>query len=197
MSKVGFTHPNFVKQNLGGFTLIETLITITILVLVLGVIYGVYLLSQKTYQEGERLSEITQNSRVILERITREVRQAKEIVTELPEEEISATSTLMFEDGHIPEPYHYIHYFQEDNFVQREVIGFYFSDDAGETLVPWDAEPPVGQNLLTKTLAEVQIIGEYITDLKFFGSQVIQINLDLAKKNTNLKLSSKVFGRNF
>ena len=179
------------------FTLIETVITIAILSLTIGAIYGVYILSQKTYQEAETLAEITQNGRVVLERITREIRQAREIATELPEEESDATSTIMFEDGHILEPYHYVRYFQEDNLVQREIIGFYFSGDTGETFVPWDAEPPVGQNLVTKTLEETQVVGEYITDLKFFGSQVIQIVLDLAKKNTNLKLSSKVFGRNF
>lgn len=180
-----------------GFTLIETLITVAILGLVIGAIYGTYFLSQKSYQEGESLAEITQNGRVVLERITREVRQAREIATELPEKGALATSTIMFEDGHIAEPYHYIHYFQENNFVQREVIGFYFSGDAGETLVPWNAEPPVGQSLITKTLEETQIVGEYLTSLKFFGSQIVQIDLELAKRENNLKLSSKIFGRNF
>ena len=206
MNKVGFT-PHLLREQDkiwpvsfkkgAGFTLIETLITITILVLVLGAIYGVYVLSQKTYQEGERLSEITQNSRVILERLTREIRQAREIVTELPEEELGATSTIMFEDGHILEPYHYIRYFNDDNLIKREVIGFYFSGDVGETLVPWDAEPPSGQILTTQTLEEAQIIGEYVVNLKFFGSELVQITLALKKKNTFLQLSSEVFGRNF
>jgi len=180
-----------------GFTLIETLITIAILSLVIGTVYGVYILSQKAYQEGETLAEITQNGRVILERTTREIRQAREIVTELPEEESAATSTIMFEDGHILEPYYYIRYFKEANFIKREVFGFYFSGDTEETFVPWDAQPPSGQTLLAQTIEEPQIIGEYIKDLKFFGSKVIQITLVLEKRNKFLRLNSEVFGRNF
>ena len=179
------------------FTLIETLVTVAILSLAIGAIYGAYTLSQKAYQKGEALGEITQNGRVVLERITREVRQAREIVTELAEEESEATSAIMFEDGHISESYNHIRYFKEDNFIKREVVGFYFSGDVDETLVPWDADPPEGQTLESKILEEAQVIGEYATELKFFGSEIVQIVLTLEKKNTQVKLSTEVFGRNF
>ena len=180
-----------------GFTLIEVSVTMAILSLVLGSIYGVYNLSQKAYTTEENMIEITQNGRVVFERLSREIRQATEIVTELQDEEASATSTIVFEDGHITEPYRYIHYFQDSSLVKREVVGFYFSGDPEETLVPWDAVPPSGQTLLVKNIQEVQIIGEYVTQLKFWGSRVIGIVLDLNKKENNLRLETNVFGRNF
>ncbi len=179
------------------FTLIEASVTMAILGLVLGAIYGVYNLSQKAYATAENMIEITQNGRVVFERLSREIRQATEIVTELPEEEASATSTIIFEDGHISEPYHYIRYFQDGSLIKREVIGFYFSGDSGETLVPWDAVPPLGQTLLVKTIQELQTIGEWVARLKFWGSGVVNIVLDLNKKENNLRLKTNIFGRNF
>lgn len=180
-----------------GFTLIEVSVTMAILSLVLGSIYGVYNLSQKAYTIEENMVEITQNGRVVFERLSREIRQAVEIVTELQNEEASATSTIMFEDGHITEPYNYIRYFQDGSLIKREVIGFYFSGDSEETLVPLDAVPPPSQTLMVKTIQEVQTIGEYAAQLKFWGSGVVSIVLELNKKENNLRLKTSIFGRNF
>lgn len=180
-----------------GFTLIEVAVTMAILSLVLGSIYGVYNLSQKAYIIEESMIEMTQNGRVILERLSREIRQATEIVTELANEEAFSTSTIMFEDGHIAEPYYYIRYFQEDDLIKREIVGFYFTGDQEEILVPWDAVPPLNQTLAIKTIQEAQIIGERVLRLKFWRSDIINIALDLYKKDNNLRLKTMISGRNF
>ena len=87
-----------------GFSLIESIMAIIIFSLIIVVIYSVYLFNQQAYKEGEKIAEITQNGRVVLERITREVRQAKEIVTPLPQidQGESNPSEIEFQDGHIP-----------------------------------------------------------------------------------------------
>jgi len=186
----------FKKTENLSFTLVETLVVIVILGLVLGTVYTVYNLSQKAYQEGEKAAELLQNGRVVLERITREIRQAREMVSELSEEEEGATSTIVFEDGHIGDSYHYIHYFQDDNLVKREVIGYYFSGDTEKTLVPWDALPPEGQSLEVQTLEETRIIGEYLADFKIWGSKIISTALILEKQDKTLELRTKIFARN-
>ncbi len=197
-SLTGFTPLNSAKGNLTGFTLVETLIITVIFSLISGSIYGIYVLSQQAYLAGEQVAEITQNGRVILERATREIRQAREIVgEEFVEEESEATSEIMFEDGHIVEPYHYIHYFQKDNFFEREVIGFYFSDDTEQTLVSWDSVPLAGQEIETKTLEASQKIGEYVAGIKFFGAKIVHIVLTLEKKDKILEFRTKVLCRNF
>lgn len=179
------------------FTLIEVSVTMAILGLILASIYGVYNLSQKTYIVQENMVEITQNGRVILERLSREIRQATEIITELPQEESSSVGAIIFEDGHIAEPYYYINYFQEGDLIKRRVLGFYFSADPNEILVPWDAIPPFGQTLVEKTIQEAQTIGECAGKLKFWDSGVVNIILDLNKKENNLRLKTSIFGRNF
>jgi prepilin-type N-terminal cleavage/methylation domain-containing protein len=182
---------NYCKK---GFTLVELLVTIVVLSLVLGAVYEGYSLSQKASREGERAAEIAQNGRVILERIVREIRQAEEIVTELPEGEAGASGEIIFEDGHISDPYHYIHYFKEDTNLCREVVGYYFSDDASQTLVPWDATPQ--ENLIKKTLEEKEIIGEYVDNIKFWNSRSINISLALKKQDKVLNLLTQAFSRN-
>lgn len=177
-----------------GFTLTELLITIAILVLVIGAVYSGYLLSRQAFQKGENAAEILQNGRVILERMTREIRQAREIVTELGLTIDEATSTIEFEDGHIGERYYYIRYFKEGSNVKKEIKRYYFSGDPG-TYVAWNATPPEGQELLTTTTS-IGTIGEYATDLKIWGPRVVNISIFLEKGDQKINLPAKIFGRN-
>jgi len=187
------------KRHSNGFTLTELLITIAVFLLITGAVYAGFLLSQKAYRASELASELSQNGRVVLERITREVRQAKEIATELSEEEpveaVNPLNGIIFEDGHGTTTYYYIHYFKEDSSLRREVLGYYFSDNPG-VYVPWDAVPPGSQTLETETLEDPKTVGEYITGIKFWGTKVINISLVLEKKQKTVELDTKIFGRN-
>ena len=258
----------------------EVIIVIAVFILIIVVVYSVYALSQNAYSKGERLAEVVQNARVILERASREIRQAREIVTELPDEKIDASSEIQFEDGHtalvfeegdiqagtestvtfsslssdvddyykdmfvkitagaglgqirkitsydgltktaelsedwdtIPNAtsdfkidsfFNYIHYYldEENKYVLREVFAYCISDDeincvSSEGYVSWDMIPPEGQSLLKITLEEALIVGEYVTDLDFWGSGVIGIFLTLEKHEGNAELETKIYGRN-
>ena len=188
----------YINKTGKGFTLTETLVAMAIVVLVLGTILLAYNLSQRSYRGGEATAEITQNGRVILERLTREIRQAREIATELSENEAQAISGLMFEDGHIVEEYNYIRYFLEleERLIKREVLGFYFSGDSSQTLVPWDAIPPSGQTLEIKTIEQPQTIGEFVREIGFWGNKTINIRLNLEKADQEIELETSIFGRN-
>lgn len=177
-----------------GFTLTEVLVIISIVAIVIGAISSAYLLSQRAYQQGEIAAEITQNGRVILERLAREIRQAREIVTELADEQADATSTIMFQDGHDMSSIRYIHYFQDSTDLRRRVIVYYFSGDP-ETYVPWDAIPPEPQTLETTVLQD-QVIGECLNNLQFWGPGIINIFATLEKKSKIINLQTKIYGRN-
>ena len=183
-----------------GFTITELLIIIALLGIITAAVFLGCVLSQKAYKESERAAEITQNSRVILERMNREIRQAREITTELsedePEAKVSPSSGIIFEDGHVAAPYHYIHYFEENNVLRREKIVYYFSGDSS-VYVSWDAASPEGETFETEILESPKTIGEYLTGLKFWGEEVINISLTLEKGNKKIDLKTKIFGRNF
>jgi len=93
-------------KNRKSFTLLEVLIIIFISSLVFIAILEIYLAGQKLYSLGENRAEILQNGRIILERISRELRQAKEIVTPLPQvdnnPDFPPPSEIEFQDGHTP-----------------------------------------------------------------------------------------------
>lgn len=174
-----------------GFTLTEMTVVIAIFGLVIATVYLIYALNQRVYLAGEEMAEITQNGRVILERMTREIRQAREIVPVLSDQEIE------FEDGHITNRYHYIRYYRDNNYILREVFTYCFSEDgetcdSSEIYCSWDTDA-----LLAKiTLENPQIIGEYVTILEFWGSRVINIALILKKRDKSIELETKVFARN-
>ena len=177
-----------------GFTLTEMTIVIAIFSLVIAAVYLIFILNQRVYLAGEEMAEITQNGRVILERMTREIRQAKEIVTELSDDESGASSVIEFEDGHTTDRYFYIYYYQENGEVKREVKRYYFPSDLG-TFLPWNATSP-SETLTAVIIEEPVIVGEYVTNLKFWGSYTVNIFITLTKNNQEIDLSTKVFGRN-
>lgn len=182
-----------------GFTLIELLITFSVLLFVVSAVYVGFNFSQKAYRSSESGAEITQNGRVILERMAREIRQAREIATPLSEEEpgeaVSPAEGIIFEDGHIANPYYYIHYFKENNEVKREVKVFYFSGNP-DVYQPWDAVPPQGQTLKEEIIESPRTIGEYVSGLKFWGSRNIKISISLEKMGKSINLKTTIFGRN-
>jgi len=181
-----------------GFTLIEILITLTIFLIISLAIYSTFLLSQRASQAAQSSIEMSQNGRVITERIIREVRQAREVIGDFPGERQNAVNEIIFEDGHIAEPYHYVHYFQVDSEIKREVIGYYFSGDPEEKLQPWNALPPAGQTLIKKIIEPALVIGELVEQLQFWGSGgMVNIGLVLKKQDKTFELETSVFGRNF
>ncbi len=180
-----------------GFTLTEMTVVIAIFSLIIATVYLIFALNQRVYLAGEEMAEITQNGRVILERMTREIRQAREIVTELSDDEGGASSIIEFEDGHTTTRYYYIRYYQEDGNVKREVKRYYFSSDPCDpcTFLLWNAASPT-ETLEVDIVEEPVIIGEYITNLKFWGSYTINIFITLTKNDQEIDLSTRVFGRN-
>ncbi|MDD4625003.1 MAG: type II secretion system protein [Candidatus Pacebacteria bacterium] len=91
----------FKQKKSDGFTLLETMIVITVFAIAAGAIFSAQFYGQKIFMEQQDLAEITQNGRIIMERITREIRQSKQISNNITEEEITAASEIEFQDGHL------------------------------------------------------------------------------------------------
>ena len=190
-------------KNTKAFTLVEVMITLSIIVLVVSCVFGISVVSQKFYAKAENRAEILQNGRIVLERLSREIRQANIIVSQLPLSEIE------FEDGHTPSPfaylgsnYFYIRYFLDHatKEVRRQYKAYCFEPcDVCASYVRWNDIKIIDGaqvNPLTCVL-EDRVVGEFVESMSFWGSGLVNISLDLAKNNENIELGAQIAGRNF
>lgn len=209
------------SKKLNGFTLTELLVMIGIFLIVMVAIYSAHVLSQRAYRESETAAEITQNGRVILERMVREIRQAKEIVTELYYDETGATSTLEFEDGHTPilsryqglgSDHYYIRYYipTSTNELRRQYRVYCFDDCQFDNCQPqsdvctnvcssyhrWNSTQEITPTSTHPCVLEDKTIGEYVVGLEFWDLPVINTSITLEKNQKRINLRTKIFGRN-
>lgn len=191
-----FAKPRF----LPGFTLVEVLVTVAIVGMALVLIYDVAQLTQHTYLLGERRAELTQNGRVIMDRLIREFRQAPELLTALPDIPndpfFTPPQEISFRNGHQLDPITYIRYWFNpiDKTLNRQFVYYSFSSDPA-TYVPYNAldgdHNPPDQHIL-----QDQIIGEYINNFKVWGGRPVTTELELRAGDTTLKLRTNALGRN-
>jgi len=181
-----------------GFSIIEIVITIFISMTILLVTYDIFLISQKSFTIGDARLELIQNSRVVLDRLTRELRQTSEIVTALPLTKsvigFPPPNEIQFQDGHGLTDIQYIRYYLIDNSLYRQRIAYSFSEEP-DTYVAWNAENEYGQPP-NAAILDNKIIAEYITDLIFFGTSNISIEIWLEKKGVEEHFYTGVWGRN-
>ncbi|MEK7072304.1 MAG: prepilin-type N-terminal cleavage/methylation domain-containing protein [Patescibacteria group bacterium] len=185
------------KQKRNGFSLIEIIIVISISVLLFLIVSMVYYISQITYQKTDTRAEITQNSRVITDRMVRELRQSQSLVTTLPADNSNPALTpseIKFLDGHNSSIISYIRYYLAGQNIQREYSRYYFPADPTTYVHIYDTDqygnPPIQE------IVEDKIIGEHASDLEFYGNKLININLYLIKNSETIIINTSIYGRN-
>lgn len=187
------------QNNNKGFTILEIVVSISLFTFLILLVNSMFVMSQRTYNTGSDKSELAQNARVSLDRMSREIRQSEEIITLMP-----ATSTdilfppvneLFFQDGHDISELTYIRYYLNNTDLNRSKIAYYFSSEPG-TYVRWDSFdsnnlPPLS------IILEDRVISEYFSRLDFWGeSNLVNISCDLTKGQSILKIDTKIFTRN-
>lgn len=187
-----------------GFTLIEIISVVAISTLIFGLILQIYDVSQVSFRQSSNLLELAQNGRVVLDRLSRELRQANLITTPLPIDQNQpnqpAPSEIMFEDGHAGSSLQYLRYFLATsttdatvNEVHRQRIVYFFPSDPN-TFVPYNAVDPLGQTL--QSSSSDQIIAQNVASLSFYGQNQITIDLLLKKRDYLYHLLTTIWSRN-
>jgi len=186
-----------IKYNKNGFSLIEVVMVISISVVLFLVVAMVYYISQTTYQKTDTRAEITQNCRVILDRIIRELRQSQAIITTLPADNSNPDtipSEIKFLDGHDSSQILYIRYYLDGQDIKREYSRYYFASDPNTYVYISDIDQ-FGNNPIQE-IVEDKIVGEYASDLEFWGNGLININLYLIKNSETIIINTSIYGRN-
>lgn len=202
----GFTQQHFESGKLGsmsskfksgaGFTLTELLISVIISLLILLIISSFFILDQKTLRKSNITAELVQNARITLDLMSREIRQAMEIVTILPIDDSDPgliAHELQFEDGHAESQIQYIRYYLDNDEFKRQIIIYYFDTDPF-TYVYWDDIDAFGPPI--PDVIEDKIIGENFSNIDFYGDDNIDIELTLQKRGEEIEIKSIISPRN-
>jgi len=187
------------KNNSSGFTIIEVLVAISVGLVVILLSYLAYDATLRFTAAVNRKVELVQNGRVGLDRITRDLRQAQELVTVLPsvpdDPENPPAPELTFQDGHNQEPIIYIRYYLNENDLYRETAHYAFSG-ALDDWVPWSAVDEDGHTP-DKITDSDEMIAEYIQNLIFWGEgRLVQISFSAQSGSDQVDFLTSVCGRN-
>lgn len=184
-----------IQRNLpSGFTLTEVLTAIIIGMLIILIVSNVFILHQRVFQKGNIKAELIQNGRIATDLISRELRQAKKIVTTLSTDSASAPNALLFEDGHNLTALQYIQYdIDESGNLHRKLYVYYFDSDPS-TYVHYDDVDAFGSPV--QMLLEDKVVAEYINELKFWGNGNIMVELNLEKQTQQATVNTTINPRN-
>ena len=182
-----------------GFTLPEIIVSLAIFIVVILLTGSIYSLAQKSYKKSSDLAELTQNNRVFLDRLSRELRQSIDIITTLPATDNDPLNPpaeqIIFHDGHDTSQITYIRYYLNGTDLMREHKAYYFNADPA-TYVAYNSLDQTGQPAQAIIL-EDRVIGEYFKQIKFWGSGgLINIYLKLTKNTNVFEIKTSVFSRN-
>ena len=185
------------KNDQHGFTLFEILIAMTIGVTLLGVLFSIYNLSNKSLAQGQAEAELTQTSRSLVERITRDVRETQNLASELPQTkndpERAPLAELLMEDGHA-DALRYIRYYLNGTDLKREIRQYFFAEEP-EILVPYNAEDEFG-NPPAASVVEDNLVAEYVSEVLFYGQNPVYVELELEKGSAAHRTRTTLYGRN-
>ncbi|MFA6410365.1 MAG: prepilin-type N-terminal cleavage/methylation domain-containing protein [Candidatus Buchananbacteria bacterium] len=179
-----------------GFTLNEVLVAIIIGSLITILVGSTFVLNQRVFRKNNLKTELVQNSRITLDLMSREIRQAQEIVTALPANNSNPSliaHQLQFQDGHVTSQIQYIRYYLENSDLKRQIIIYYFDTDPAN-YVYWNDINPFGSP--QQQILEDKIIGENFSNINFYGQDVINIDLILNKQGEHIEMKSIIKPRN-
>lgn len=171
-----------------GFSLLETIIILAISMIFIILLAAILIISLKALSRGDQKAESTQNGYIVFDALSRELRQAKAIMTALP------ASELEFEDGHATFPISYIYYHIVGTDLVREQRRYYFLSDPSTYVHETDTDafgnPPQLLTVATSTKAE------FFQSLQFSSSASF-ITVDATVGQTQqTHLYTKIDGRN-
>lgn len=173
-----------------GFTLTELVIAAAIASILAGLTASSYISVQRLVARGENDLVAAQTARVVIDRISRDLRQALKIVDSIPPDAVDGLTNLTFEDGHDVDPAGptYITYMLDGTSVQRTRHYYYRADNPSQRL-PYNAGV-VGQNGFSEAVIEGEdyVIADDVANLRFYGSErLISIDTDITVQGAGVQ----------
>lgn len=179
-----------------GFTLVEILTVVVLATVIIMAAYSVYLMSYESYKKQSASAELTQNARIALERMSRDIRQTNEVVTTLPELGTNpGSSELKFQDGHTTTTQiQYLTYYLSGADLKRKVSHYYFPAYPDDW-VTWSTKDGEGNFPLEQVDLD-QVKAQNISSLQMWNNDVITLAITVSDGTSAYQFETKVLGRN-
>ncbi len=184
------------KINSAGFSLLEIIVSLALFVIIIIIMGNMFSFAERSYGAGSNEDELSQNGRVSLDRMSREIRQTPEIISSLSTDSANPSDEITFQDGHDTSNITYIRYYLNNGDLMRSVIAYYFNSNPS-LYVYWNSTDQFGDSP-TEVVLEDRIVGEYFQKLNFWssGSDLVNVSMDFAKGNSSLQFDTSVYPRN-
>lgn len=181
------------------FTLIELVIAIGMALIVVSSTVAITILVQREVANGSSKFESVQNSRIVVDRITRDLRQTNNIVTTLPDiyGAVPGNNEIEFENGHDEsQEINYIKYYLSGNDLVKQTHHYYFTS-APETYVLWNAQDGFGQGPLT-SIDTSDVVANNISNFSFFknGSNIVVFEVTSTTNTRTSNMKTQILLRN-
>ena len=185
-----------------GFTLVELLVAVSISSILIGVTVATYTVFRKAIAQDQNKAALSQNARVALDRISRELRQAPVIVTNLPDN-VADTSVpqpgeIEFQDGHaVTGESNYLtyrRYYVSTSILKLDTIEYYFSYQAA-VRVEYNSVGTGGVAPLKRVIS-TQDIADTVQSISFYGGPLIEFNIITSDGKQTFKARTKLYERN-
>ncbi|MBI4812035.1 hypothetical protein HY798_01090 [Candidatus Falkowbacteria bacterium] len=182
-----------------GFTIFEIIVSVSLFLISIILVGSLYIFAQRSYNKGSGKAELSQNARVTLDRMSRELRQAVNVVAALSETDNDPQNPppqeIFFQDGHDTSQITYLRYWLDGTNLMRQHKAYYFEVEP-ETYVAYNSVDQNNNPPLETTLSD-NIIGEYFNNIQFWGtSGAINIAAELQNGQNGLEIKTSVYKRN-
>lgn len=183
------------EDNNSGFSLLEIIVALSLFTIAIIMVTSMYTISSRSYNKASAKAELAQNGRVALNRMNRELRQSRDIVTDLSSEKSNAKSEIMFQNGHDAEETTYIEYYLDGEELWRSGTAYYFSSEE-DIYVKYNTRNE-NDELPEKKILSDNLVGEHFNDLEFWANdELVHIYYDLELRNDKLEMGTSVYSRN-
>lgn len=190
------------KSKALAFSLIELLVALAVSSILVSSTVSLYGLTRKAITVDQSKADLTQNARVALDRMAREIRQTPEIITPLPDNpsdtSVAQPGYVEFENGH-DNNLEYYRYYLSGTTLRLEKKEYFFTNNPS-VRVRWNSTGGGGYGGGGSPLSNIistQDIATSVQSLQFYGSNLVQIILTTNDgAGQSFTLRTNVYGRN-
>lgn len=180
------------------FTLVELLVAVAVSSVLVFITVSTYSLFRRSMTLDQSRAALAQNGRIAFDRLSRELRQTPEVVTDLPADPNDTTvvqpGEIEFEDGHANN-LTYKRYYVASGVLKVDVKQYYFTYDTG-TRVKWNAVGTSGESPISNVIS-TNDVADSVQSVSFYGSNQVQMLITLQDSDSQqLQLRTTILGRN-